>query len=399
LVSLAKENAAKKDQQRLLARVPAIAMLSQQTANIPAWCIADTSPNEWTILQRAIGFGKLDTNETSTTTDEEAPATRYDQYPLAMAASGRVVLKGRRWSRINKGHAFKVLLVLVAAAAFAIIVLQRDLGTSNQLQDCREIPGVKGSQDAPNVKSRRIGTGLANVISQPPTQKLSALALSPAEMAFERTVLAFVHQKTATLERRVQMAAQALLLKPLTVALTQVQPTLEVAVLAPVRKNVTRMGQRIADIDLAELLSKIGRRVKQLTVALAKVNDTLESAVLTPVRETVPRIGRRITDIDLAPFLSKIGQRIGGGVAKVGDLVSGISTNVARLLSAGTIGRFRGDAAKIKLHIANVRKAVVSNGQSRADVVVAKLRTVFDELKTVMASSQRSVWRKSRPIS
>jgi hypothetical protein len=184
-------------------------MLSQQTANIPAWCIADTSPNEWTILQRAIGFGKLDTNETSTTTDEEAPATRYDQYPLAMAASGRVVLKGRRWSRINKGHAFKVLLVLVAAAAFAIIVLQRDLGTSNQLQDCREIPGVKGSQDAPNVKSRRIGTGLANVISQPPTQKLSALALSPAEMAFERTVLAFVHQKTATLERRVQMVAEA----------------------------------------------------------------------------------------------------------------------------------------------------------------------------------------------
>ena len=118
---------------RLVARIPAIAMFG--SSNIPAWFLADTSPNEYAILQslrsseeqqqqdRAAAAAKKeeDVGESST-----VPATARSAYPLAVAASGRGVRRRRLHYLIgNRSLVTNVVVGLVALLGLALLLLFR----------------------------------------------------------------------------------------------------------------------------------------------------------------------------------------------------------------------------------------------------------------------------------
>jgi len=120
---------------RLVARIPAIAMFG--SSNIPEWFLADTSPNEYAILQRlrlseeqqqqdraaaATARKEEDDGESST-----VPAMARSAYPLAVAASGRGDRRRRFcWIGSNRRSLVtNVVVGLVALLGLALLLLFR----------------------------------------------------------------------------------------------------------------------------------------------------------------------------------------------------------------------------------------------------------------------------------
>lgn len=436
------------DQQRLLARVPAVAMLSASTNNVPFWCTDDTCPTEWRILQKSFGFGGYSTTA-------EAPGTSrrcYDQYPLAMAAfgqampamvasgqvmpamaasgqvtpkEGRLITEVKRFvtreasgteetttmkepAKLSKGMiiAARVLLVLVTAA-FVVVVLQRGgAGRVKSLEDEKwVIPN--GVQRANNNKlplairltdrtqrlKVRSGTAVNlpkprttpipsksvthpadtiptdNFAAQAATIMSTALALSPAEKAFEDEVLVPIHLKAAKLERRVHIVAQRLLLKPSAVALARIRG----ADFAPVLKNAVNLGRCISEINLARVLrEKIGR----------------------PVKSRVAHVGERVSVL-LSGFVrmarEKTTPRVNGAAKQLGRSISDVSNDVARLVSE-KIERLKVDGVNIECRISDARRS------KAASFVVAALRTALNASKSVLATGRDALMKQVDPF-